>query len=115
MEIDTDFTEIKLDIREIKTLLTERSTAVENNTKNVGEAFKEIRRIDADLGRNNVESHRLAERMAFMEQRLEALEKSNTMLSHSIQSLKEAQTRLLVISSLDMAVLTAVVIKFFTS
>ena len=48
-DIRESITEIKLDIREIKTLLSERAGLTKQNAANIGSAFKEIEKIRTDM------------------------------------------------------------------
>jgi chromosome segregation ATPase len=103
---------LQLDLREIKTLLTERTESVKINAINISEAVKDIRTLERNLSDVDAETHKFGERMSYLEQRMESLEKSNLTLGHTVQGLRDAQIKMSIISSLATAVLTAIVIKF---
>jgi chromosome segregation ATPase len=83
---NTELTEIKLDIREIKTLLMERDKIVERHSVDIDKAFKTIRALQ-DAMTNEIANQR------HLEQKLESVQTSlNDMNSH-IQSLEKEMNK----------------------
>jgi chromosome segregation ATPase len=70
-DLSNDITQIKLDIREIMTLLRERAKSISDNAKNIGQAFTEIKAVAADLRRNDEETRRVVEREEAFEGRMD--------------------------------------------
>jgi methyl-accepting chemotaxis protein len=90
-ELNNSINEIKLDIREIKTILTEREKTTLENRANIGQAFEEIKELRSNLQQNISETQHISQRQEIFEQHLGAkIDK----LSEQIEKLNEAYEKM---------------------
>jgi phage-related protein len=114
-------TTIQTDIREIKTILSERDSVykerIEKNSTNIGSAFSELRDfkanitkdlhiVETDLIRNNEETHKLGDD-------LKLLRSEMSDLKIAVHDLKLSYAKISFFATLATAVVTTIIIKFF--
>ncbi|MDR3152907.1 MAG: hypothetical protein LBW85_01210 [Deltaproteobacteria bacterium] len=101
-EILGELTELKLDIRELKTLMETVQKTVDKSCKNIGEAFVLIRELQASC--SDVKSHA---------RRLDDHDAAIADLRHTVGGLKETVIRTSALATFFTAAIVAALIKFF--
>jgi ribosomal protein L29 len=103
-------TEIKVSIAEIKTILNERNFSfregIQQNAKNIGLAFSNIKELEHGLIKNNEETHRIGIDQDKIHAEIEDLKKA-------VNNLKLSIAKISFIATLASSGITAIVIKFF--
>jgi chromosome segregation ATPase len=112
-KIQEDLVEIKIQLKEISTLLTERKETIQKHTHDIGDAFRDIRELRADLTKNNENTHRVSDHQDLLEGRLTTLEKAVAVLTQTVHDHEKTLIKVSLISTLATAVLTGVIMKFF--
>jgi chromosome segregation ATPase len=126
-DLSSSIMEMKLDIREIKTLMTEWEKSIHENRENIGKAAKEVTRVDKELQESKEDTHRTSARQRDFENRLEvrldtmsnqldalreALEKRSRELEKSIHMMSETKFQVKVLWITFTAALTGSVAAF---
>jgi DNA repair ATPase RecN len=112
---DNTLIDIKLGLRELTTLFTERTDKWTNdiaeNRRNIGEAFKRIEGFENKYAASD--SSAKEERKHF-DDRLDDLTKKYEALEKLLQKTREVQIRISAITSAASAIGTALLIQFFS-
>jgi chromosome segregation ATPase len=108
------FSTFHADLREIKTLLKVREESISQNSKNIGEAFKQIREIQHENQQTLVEIRALATGKSFLEQEVTELKGSFTDLKATVQGMKDTIIKWSCMATLFTAVIVAALVKYFS-
>jgi chromosome segregation ATPase len=89
-KLQENIVEMKLDIREIKTLLGERDVQVKDNSANIGRVVKDVEKIRNDVFHVSEETHKNTDHLSILESQLSSkLER----VSEQIDKLREASEK----------------------
>lgn len=111
--LQEDIVEIKLQLKEITTLLSERKEQIQKHSHDIGDAFRDINALRTDLNKNNEKTHIVSDRQEQFETRLSSLEKAMSVLTQTVHDHEKTLIKVSLISTLATAVLTGIVMKFF--